>query len=476
MPPLQLRLPANLPQGMRDARDGTAATRPLSEYGNAMRLYDRHGTDLRYVTDAKAWLIWNGNSWSWDLDGSAVINLASGLAEGIYHEAVGNIHEADVYVKWARKTQELRVAKASVAILASMVPIRISSGMIDNNPMILGMDQARQVLDLASGGIRPAVREDLVTKSIPLAGLGRADGAVRWKQFLNQVFKGDQRLIEWLQRWCGYVLTGDTSEQFFCFAYGHGRNGKGTFTEFIRYILGQYAAPVGLETLTDMRRSGGAAAPDVAALVGLRFAYSSETSDEAALAEGLIKTLTGGDSISTREVYGKQFSFVPQFKLWISGNHKPIIRGTDRGVWSRVRLIPFTRIFEDSEQDRGLKQKLIDEAEHILAWMLEGTLRWQQNGLSDVPDCVEEATKSYREEMDDFGHWLEECCDVSDPKRESVSSVLYQCYKEWAKRSGYVLPMTIIKFTRKMRDRGFYAHKTKKNNCWVGIGIKLPVN
>lgn len=191
------------------------------------------------------------------------------------------------------------------------------------------------------------------------------------------------------------------------------------------------------------------------------------------MAEGLLKALTGGDSISTRQIYGKQFSFMPQFKLFVAGNHKPIIRGTDTGVWSRVRLIPFTRTFSKSEQDKTLMLKLKAEAEDILAWMVQGCLRWQQVGLSDVPSVVAEATESYREEMDDFGHWLDECCDATEPSREAPSSILYHSYKEWAKANGHIRWLTMQQFARKMIDRGFIKHKTKKNNCWIGISVRI---
>ena len=472
LPAIPMREPA-LPQGMRDARDGTAQTRPLTEHGNALRLYDQHGQDLRYVTDAKAWLVWANDAWTWDTDGAIPTNLANGLYAGIYAEGAGNIHEADSYVKWARKTQELRVGKASVAILSSMHPMRIGTGLIDNNPMLVGLDRGRRVIDLATGVVRPATREDLVTKTLGVAGVGDPAGCHRWLRFLDQVFGGNRELIDWIQRWCGYVLTGDVREQFFCFAYGRGRNGKGTFTEFLRHLLAEYAAPVGIETLMGMRRSAGSAAPDVAALVGLRLAFSTETNDEAAMAEGLLKALTGGDSISTRQLYGKQFSFMPQFKLFVAGNHKPIIRGTDIGVWSRVRLIPFVRTFSLAEQDKTLMLKLKAEAEDILAWMVQGCLRWQQVGLSDVPLAVAEATESYREEMDDFGNWLDECCDATDPSRETPSSNLYHSYKEWAKNSGHVRWLTMQQFARKMIDRGFIKHRTNKNNRWIAISLRI---
>lgn len=462
-----------LPQGMIDARDGTATSRPLTEHGNTLRLYDRHGQDLRYVPETKGWLYWSDGAWHWDNEGAVPRNMAGNLFLSIYREGFGNIHEADAYAKWAKKSQEARIVRASVSMLSDMGVLRVSVGLIDQDIMLTGLDGGRLVLDLRNGNVRAAQQTDLITKSLGVRELGSARECVRWLNFLEQVFNGDKELINWIQRWCGYVLTGDVSEQFFCFAFGSGRNGKGTFSELLKFIMGDYARTVAPETLTEAKRAAGGASPDIVALAGARLALSAETNDGSHMAEGLIKTLTGGDTITARPLYGGLFEFIPQMKMLISGNHKPVIKGVDYAVWARVRLIPFTRTFTDAQRDPKLQSKLRAEAPHILAWMLEGCLEWQKRGLQDVPKSIAEATQDYRSEMDIMGEWIAECLVVDDATATVPAGMLYTSYKNWAIDNGYKVPMTNQALCRAMEDRGFVKKHTNTANVWIGVRLRI---
>lgn len=472
LPSVPLRAPA-LPQGMRDARDGTETTRPLTEHGNALRIYDKDGVNLRYVPETKGWLHWQDGAWVWDLDGAIPRTLALSLASDIYAEGAGNLAEADTFAKWGRKSQELRVAKASVAILSDIAALRVPMGYIDSDIMLAGLDHGRKVLDLRTGGVRAAEQGDMITKSLGVSEVGDARACHTWLRFLNQIFNYDEELIEWMQRLCGYILTGDVSEQFFCFAFGTGRNGKGTFAELVKYILGDYSRTVSPSTLAESNRAAGGASPDVAALAGARFVLSSETNDGVPLAEGFIKNITGGDTMSARQLYGMVFEFMPLFKLFMMGNHKPIIKGVDYAMWARVRLIPFVRTFGENERDPEMPRKLREEARHILAWMVEGCLRWQQKRLQDIPTAVRDATASYRNEQDTIGQWLDEKCGIDDPNRETVASMLYMSYRTWALENGHKSPLTAQSFGRRMSDRGFLMIRTTAARSWKGIYLRL---
>ena len=462
-----------LPQGMIDARDGTATSRPLTEHGNMLRLYDQHGHNLRYVPETKGWLYWSDQAWHWDTEGAVPRNMSGALPQSIYREGAVNIHEADAYAKWAKKSQEARIIKASVAILSDMDVLRVSVGLVDSDIMMAGLDGGRLVLDLRNGAVRPSQQTDLITKSLGVREVGNARDCPRWLNFLEQVFNCDRELIEWMQRWCGYVLTGDVSEQFFCFAFGSGRNGKGTFAELLKFIMGDYARVVAPETLSEAKRAAGGASPDVAALAGARLALSAETNDGSHMAEGFMKTLTGGDTITARQLYGGLFEFLPQMKILISGNHKPIIKGVDYAVWARVRLIPFTRTFTDAQRDPKLQSKLRAEAPHILAWMLEGCLEWQRRGLQDVPKAIAEATQSYKAEMDIMGEWIAERLVVGDPNATVPGAMLYASYKLWAIDNGYKMPMTNHTFGRRLLDRGFTKTKVASIQVWIGVSLKV---
>jgi P4 family phage/plasmid primase-like protien len=165
-------------------------------------------------------------------------------------------------------------------------------------------------------------------------------------------------------------------------------------------------------------------------------------------------------------------TFFPQFKINILGNHRPVIRNMDVGIWSRIRLVPFLRIFSEEEQDKTLKDRFRDEAEHILAWMLQGCLEWQQRGLDDVPEAIAKATSEYKTDMDVIGEWiLDRCTERSDVS--SMASVLYGSYRDWADKNGHKNPMTAQMFGRRLSDRGLRRTRTINGSLWKGICISI---
>ncbi len=184
--------------------------------GNAQRLFDLHGEKLRYISETKSWLIWNGDSWQWDVSGAQVRELAAGLARSIYAEGAGfDMREAEHFAKWARDSMSCQKVDAAISLLSDRGRIRLSLTQIDADPWLVGFDQARQGIDLRTGKARPTTPADYLTKSLAPCTLGDPAKAVRWYAFLEQIFSGDLELIDWLQRWCGYLLTGKISEQIF---------------------------------------------------------------------------------------------------------------------------------------------------------------------------------------------------------------------------------------------------------------------
>jgi P4 family phage/plasmid primase-like protien len=396
---------------------------------------------------------------------------AGELPKQIYAEGNLHLHDSEWFAKWSRISQKERTINASLSLLSSnFQEIRLPIRLVDSDPFLVGFDNARQVIDLKTGEARPAKPEDLVTKSLQVYDLGDSKKAVRWTSFLEQIFENDQELIQWLKRWCGYLLTGSTREQVFMFCYGLGDNGKSVFAKLLSYIMGDYARTVASEALTESKRAAGAASPDIITLIGARLALSSESVAEAALNEAQIKLMTGGDTMSARDLYTGICEFDPNFKLMMLGNHKPIIRGNDHGIWRRVRLIPFNRTFTESEKDLSLVDKLKLEAPHILAWMVEGCIDWQKVGLSGVPKKVGNATKDYRTEQDVIGEWLTDNCEFGEGK-EATATALYNCYKTWALENG-LRPVSNVTLGRRLAERGGLEKKrSNSGSIWSGIGI-----
>lgn len=313
-----------------------------------------------------------------------------------------------------------------------------------------------------------------MTKSLAVELVGEASKAVRWLEFLEQVLDGDRELIDWLWRWCGYLLSGSTVEQFLVFFFGLGANGKSVFAETLRYIMGDYARAIQVDTLCESRRVAGSATPDLVDLMGARLAMSSETEDGKALAESLVKSLVSGDSMTARPLYGKPVQFQPQFKLLMLGNHKPRIRGNDYGIWRRMRLVHFNRSFGPSECDPHLFEKLKTEAPHILAWMVEGGIAWQRKGLADVPRAVAQETANYRDEQDIFKQWMD-ACTVRDAAAKTSGKKLYASYRLWAIQNGLHV-MTSVAVGRRLGERGLRSRRSNGDSFWFAIALNADID
>jgi P4 family phage/plasmid primase-like protien len=288
-------------------------------------------------------------------------------------------------------------------------------------------------------------------------------------QFLEQIFDNDRALIDWLQRFCGYLLTGSTQEQMFLFCYGLGANGKSVFIKVLEHILGDYSRAIASETLSESKRQAGGATPDLAALIGARLVLCSETEDNTALAESLVKSLVSGDSMAVRQLYAAPVQFTPNFKLVMAGNHKPIVRGNDYGLWRRVRLVPFNRTFSPEERDPHLLAKLKAEIPHILAWMVAGCIAWQRQGLTDTPAAIRQATDAYQVDQDLTGRWLDECT-VSLPHGETASGDLYANYKAWSLDNG-LRPASAVALGRRLSERGYIVRQSHGKRLWCGLTL-----
>ncbi|MCA0851223.1 DNA primase family protein [Salipiger thiooxidans] len=254
-------------------------------------------------------------------------------------------------------------------------------------------------------------RADLISKIIPVP---YDENAVcpTWRAFLDRV-QPDTEVQDFLQRWVGYCLTGKTSEQKLLFNYGAGRNGKSTFVDTLAAIFADYGTTVPIETLTGTeQRKGSDATPDLVRLPGARFVRASEPEQGTRMKEAMIKALTGGEAIMIRRMMQEFVEVTPEFKLMISGNHKPEIRGSDDGIWRRVMLLNWGEQISEEEVDPTLPDKLKAEAAGILAWAVRGYIAWADGGLR-IPAVVREATDEYRQESDKLRLFLQTECEIT---------------------------------------------------------------
>jgi len=440
-----------------------------TDLGNSERLVARHGHDLHYCFDFGKWLGWDGVRWAIDRDGAAM-DKAKLTARAMLAEAatLGDKEDSRKLAAWSFRSQARERLSAMLFLAQSDVPVRPEH--LDTHPWLLNVQNG--TLDLRTGTLRPADRADLMTKAAPVAHDPTAT-CPEWLAFLNRIFDGNQELIRYVQKAAGYSLTGDDREQAFFVCYGTGRNGKSTLLETLAAVLGDdYAQQAAPELL--MQKTHDRHPTELAALRGMRLVTAIETGEGKRLNEPLVKQLTGGDRISARFMHGDFFTFTPTHKLWLATNHKPTIRGTDLGMWRRIKLIPFTVQIPDEEKDDGLKARLRDpEARQgILNWMLEGALLWQREGLKP-PQAVNDATQAYREEMDVLAAWLADCC-VINKRAEAKAADLYASYTDWCDAQGEK-PESQRSFGLRLTERGLDRRRgTAGAHRWFGIGLLAP--
>jgi putative DNA primase/helicase len=319
------------------------------------------------------------------------------------------------------------------------------------------------IIDLRTGELRAGRREDYQTKSTAVAP---GVGCSTWLQFLARITAGDAELQAFMQRMCGYALTGVTREHALFFLYGTGANGKSVFLNTICGLMGSYARTAPVETFIDSKNQNHPT--DLAGLQGARIVCAVETEDGRRWAESKLKALTGGDRIAARYMRQDFFEFTPVFKLLIAGNHKPGLRTVDEAMRRRFNLLPFTVTIPPSERDAELTEKLRAEWPGILAWAVDGCLAWQREGLS-APASVCEATKDYFNAEDALARWLEDRTEMKDGVWESAT-LLFSDWKSWAEINGEFVGSQ-KRFSENLTARGYQQKRMTRGRGFEGIRL-----
>jgi len=441
--------------------------RSYDDTGNADRFIDRYGNLYKYSYIANKFYIYDGMKWKIDDKGS-IRKLIDEMIESIKNEKV--LHSEDVTEEEAREVfqkfyKKTRGTQAKKNIMNELMHRRPATpDDFDKDDMLINV--ANGYIDLTSRELYKHDINKMFSQITNTDYTEKMQPAV-WLDFLNDIFAGDQKVIRYIQKALGYSLTGSTREQIMFILFGKGRNGKSIFVEVISEILGDYSNNMQAKSL--MVKKNDNVNTDIARLSKARFVTSSEPNEGFRFDEGLIKQLTGGDKVTARFLYAEEFEYTPKFKIWVSTNHKPIIRGTDDGIWRRLVLIPFDVQIPEEKVDKDLKYKLLREAPAILNWMAEGAYMWMQEGLA-MPEKLKEAVQKYRNEMDTLGQFIEDCCKVDKNSSEKVSN-LHQAYKTWSNdnlTSTKVLGMK--SFSQKMEER-FVKESRRDANYFIGIEI-----
>jgi len=437
----------------------------LTDAGNADRLLRMHGGQLRYVTEYGKWIVWNKHRWVFD-EANGVIFLAELSIKNIIQEAQ-QISDEDTrrkLINHSLKSESKRSIEAMEFLARSKAGIPVRQSELDSNPILLGVKNG--VLDLATGLLRDdSAQSELITKQATVE-YDQSAVCPKWLAFIDQITGGDEGYAKYIQRAVGYSLTGKTDEQILFFLYGVGANGKSTFVNTVLKLLGDYSQQSASSTF--MAKQRGSINNDIARLRGSRFVATTETEEGSRFDESQLKLLTGGDTVTCRFLHKEHFEFEPAFKLWISGNHKPYIKGSDEGIWRRIKLLPFEHCVAPEAQDKSLPTKLVSEMSGILNWAIEGCLEWQREGLGSC-SIVDSATVSYRSDMDIIQNWVDECCKADKSAKERAG-VLYNSYRQWALENGE-WQMSARQFSRKLIERGVSKGRDNSGSYYSGIDL-----
>jgi len=454
--------PSDPPQEEPDG-DQPAEGFHLTDLGNAKRLVHRFGNNFHHCHELGP-LVWDGRRWARDTAGR-LDQLAKKTVLGIYGAAAEcqNQDRREALAKWAAKSESAKRIRDTIALALTEPGIPISTEQLDAAPWLLNV--ANGTLNLKTGELCPHRREDFNTKLVPVKYDSNAACPI-FDRFLKRVTGGDEDVAGFLRRAVGYSLTADTSEQCLFFLYGLGQNGKTTFLKAIIGCLGDYARQADFNTF--LLKRGDTIPNDIARLVGCRFVCATEVEAGKRLAEVLVKQLTGGDRVAARFLHREFFEFDPTFKIWLGGNHKPVIRGTDLAVWRRIRLIPFVVTIPKEDRDPHLIGKLRAELPGVLAWAIRGCREWQEHGL-DTPNVVQDATAAYRTEMDILGGFIEDYCIVASATQTTIKG-LYAAYGDWCEANGERALSKNV-FSARLAERGFEPNRIGRARGYRGIGL-----
>lgn len=456
--------------GWIDPRKVAGARDTFGDISNGKRFAAKYRGTFLYVYGAGKWLRWDGMRWTWCNTGDH-LRAAQVVASEALDAAHAAVRADSTDANRSNYNQALSVHRNSrrleglLAIAAGEEGMGVPSpALLDVDPWLLGVRNG--VVNLRTGSLLDPDPRQLITRQAA-ACVSPAQQCPRWLAFLNDVFQ-DQEAIAFMQRVCGYSLTGSVDEEKLFFMFGGGANGKSVFANILQGIFDEYAVTVRATMLArNVRGNDGEAEREKTRLPGARLVLINEVSSNDVFDDQHVKELVSRERVSARALYSESFEFTPTHKIFIRGNHQPGALDSSDGFWRRVVLVPFLRVFADRERVADLDRTILSlERDGILAWMIDGCLAWQRDGLR-IPASIRSASEQYRRDTDVLGDWMDSRCERKAGVRERVGS-LFASYCTFLREANVKAP-SLSAFSRQLRDRGFGAARDSRSRYVVGL-------
>jgi putative DNA primase/helicase len=424
---------------------------------NADRIVADHGDRLRFCFELNSWLWWDGMRWKPDAQQRARQLTEQTLRNLLLQKSVKGT--ADEIVGAAKL---LQTAGVSNALFETEKKLLINIEQLDSDPWLITFENG--TVDLRSGELDEHDQADYISKLVHFRFNPKAS-CPKWLAFLRHAV-GEEG-VRYLQKAFGYALTADTSEKKFWVLHGEPDTGKTTCLTILAILLREFHSLLMVDTLLDKKGGDSAAQEDLASLRGCRFASTSELDRNRRLSIAQLKRICQGmGQISVSPKYQKKFSFAETHHLFIDSNYLPMIPVEETAIWNRLVVVRFQNSLPESEQNRTLKQEIVvEEAEGVLAWLVAGELRRQNEGLEDVPESFASAKTNWQSEMDTIGSFIDEYCVIG--RNEKTPRVaLYKLYAETIGHGAVVAR----EFTRQLELRDI--KRSDDRRLYLGVAVK----
>lgn len=452
--------------------------------GNAKRLIDSFGIDIRWNVENKQWMIWNGNYWQTDVMNKVrgyvdkMVTLMENESLDLYNE-LNQINEEEEPKLYKETTNKYKQILKNIAYLRSkrgkdnclyeaqsIGETPVSNSIFDTHTNLLCTKKG--TYDLKTGEVFENNRLDYFTKYIDIEP-DFNNKPKEFDKFLKNILKKHIEILDYVHRLFGYTLTAETKEQKIFFLYGDGNDGKSVLLDTISKAMGEYATSAKKDLIMDVSQAT-QNENSLARIKGKRLVWIDEIGSRDKLNEGLVKNATSGTGeISARFLYANEFTYKFTSKVIATTNYEPRITGTDKGIWRRIIVLPFDLNLNENEIDKDLIFKLEKELPQILAWLINGAKEYYKRGLNDTPQCALNMISEYKEESDVVQQWLNEKTVAINDDQPSTASELYENYLVWCKKENQPqLSQTI--WGKSMRKK-FKKARINHTTVYFGVGL-----